>query len=150
MTSRPKLIALPHVDSFQLTPKLWLAVGLIAYNHHLMTLEPLQLLTARHAVQEDMHPTRIEAARRGLAVLVSTEGLTPATRYAVAEIARALLNPLGLLVSTHGGAPVPGKGHSTRYMLVEDFGSRMHLSMPEATPVPLVSRVAVVPTEVTA
>lgn len=109
MTQRHTLIALPKGPSLQLTPKLWVAVGLIAYNHYLMTLEPLQVLTPR------------DAGRPGLAAMLSTEGLAPVTRTAIAEIARALLAPLGLLVSTHGGKRVPGIGRTARYLLVEDL-----------------------------
>ena len=113
MTQRPKLIALPKGPSLDLTPKLWLALGLIAYNHYLMTLEPLQVLTPA------------DAGRPGLAAMLSTEGLTPVTRTAVAEIARTLLAPLGLLISTHGGKRVPGIGHTPRYILVEDLESEL-------------------------
>jgi hypothetical protein len=108
MTHRHKLIALPKGASLDLTPKLWLALGLIAYNHYLMTLEPLQVLTPG------------DAGRPGLAAMLSTEGLAPVTRTAVTEIARALLAPLGLAISAHGGKRVPGVGHTPHYILVED------------------------------
>ena len=108
MNRRHKFIALPKGPSLDLTPKLWLALGLIAYNHYLMPLEPLQVLTPG------------DAGRPGLAAMLSTEGLAPVTRTAVTEIARALLVPLGLAISTHGGKRVPGVGHTPHYILVED------------------------------
>lgn len=109
MTQRHQLIALPKGPRLHLTPKLWLALGLIAYNYHLMTLEPLQVLTPG------------DAGRPGLAVMLSTEGLAAVTRSAVTEIARALLAPLGILVSAHGGKRVPGVGPTAHYILVEDL-----------------------------
>src|SRR5438105_3327071 len=116
---RRRFIALPNDDTFHLTPKLWMAIGLIAYNYHLMTLEPLRILaTSRDA--RHVPPTRIEAAARGRAVMVSTEGLSPAARSAVSEIARTLLTPMGLHISTHGGWQLTGRRRSTRYLLVED------------------------------
>jgi hypothetical protein len=118
---RHKFIALPNDDTFHLTPKLWMAVGLIAYNYHLLTLEPLQILaTSRDA--RHVPPSRVEAAARGLAVMISTEGLAPATRTAISEIARTLLTPLGLQISTHGGWQITGRRRSTRYLLVQDAG----------------------------
>ncbi len=65
MTQRHQLIALPKGSSLDLTPKLWLALGLIAYNHYLMTREPLQVLSPG------------DAGRAGLAAMLSTEGLAP-------------------------------------------------------------------------
>lgn len=128
--SRRKFIALPNDDTFHLTPKLWMAVGLIAYNYHLMTLEPLQILAtspdARH-----IPPTRIEAAARGLAVMVSTEKLTPPIRSAITEISRTLLTPFGLEVSAHGGSPLPGAGRTTRYLLIEQVGDAEQFNTPE-------------------
>jgi hypothetical protein len=126
---RRKFITLPQDDAFILTPKLWVAVGLIAYNYHLMTLEPLQILATRNA--RNVPATRIEAAARGLAVMLSTEGLSPATRSAMSEIARTLLLPLGLQVSNHGGSPVPGVGRTARYLLVEDVGTSEAFAAPE-------------------
>src|SRR5437868_15276193 len=118
---RRRFIALPNDDTFHLTPKLWMAIGLIAYNYHLMTLEPLRILaTSRDA--RHVPPTRIEAAARGLAVMVSTEGLAPATRLAISEIARTLLTPLGLHISTHGVWQIPGRPRSTRSLRAEDAG----------------------------
>jgi len=134
LTHRRKFIALPHDDAFHLTPKLWMAVGLLAYNHHLMTLEPLQILaTSRDA--RHIPPTRVEAATRGLAVMVSTEGLSPSTRAALTEIARMLLVPFGLTISHHGGSPLPGAGRTTRYLLVEDVGTAENFNVPEVTPI---------------
>lgn len=138
---RRKFIALPHDDTFHLTPKLWLAVGLIAYNYHLMTLEPLQILaTSRDARHIPL--TRIGAAARGLAVLLSTEGLSPATRTAITQIARTLLLPLGLQISNHGGSPIPGHGHATRYLLVEDTGETEAFEFPEPAPVEPIKAIA--------
>ena len=108
MTHSRKLITLPKGPSLDLTPNLWLALGLIAYNFHLMTLEPLQVLAPA------------DAGRPGLAAMLSTEGLSPVTRTAVIEIARAFLTPLGLAISAHGGKRVPGIGHTPHYLLVED------------------------------
>ena len=134
MTHRRKFIALPHDDAFHLTPKLWMAVGLLAYNHHLMTLEPLQILaTSRDA--RHIPPTRVEAATRGLAVMVSTEGLSPSTRAALTESARMLLVPFGLTISHPGGSPLPGAGRTTRYLLVEDVGTAENFNVPEVTPI---------------
>jgi hypothetical protein len=107
MTQRPKLIALPQGPTPSLTPKLWLAIGLIAYNHHLMTLQPLRVLTPRGA------------GRRSPAALLSTEGLTLETRIAIREIARTLLAPLGLSVSTQRRTTAPG-ARAEHYILVED------------------------------
>ena len=118
MTQRHKLIALPKGRSLDLTPKLWLALGLIAYNHYLMTLEPLQVL----------NPT--DAGRPALSAMLSTEGLANVTRTAITEIARALLAPLGILVSTHGGKRVPGIGHTAHYILIEDAGGERQFEMP--------------------
>lgn len=129
---RRKFIALPNDDTFHLTPKLWMAVGLIASNYHLMTLEPLQILaTSRDA--RHIPPSRIEAAARGLAVMLSTEKLSPTVRSAIAEISRTLLSPFGLQVSAHGGSPLPGAGRTTRYLLIEDVGGSEQFAMPEVT-----------------
>ena len=131
---RRKFLALPNDNTFHLTPKLWMAVGLVAYNYHLMTLEPLQILaTSRDA--RHIPPTRIEAAARGLAVMVSTEKLSPTVRSAITEISRTLLHPFGLQISAHGGSPVPGAGRTTRYLLIEDVGGADHFAMPDPTPI---------------
>lgn len=134
MTHRRKFIALPNDDTFHLTPKLWMAVGLIAYNHHLMTLEPLQILaTSRDA--RHIPPSRVAAAAQGLAVMVSTEGLTHSTRASLTEIARMLLMPFGLTISHHGGSPLPGAGRTTRYLLVEDVAAAEIFAATEVTPI---------------
>ena len=132
---RRKFIALPNDDTFHLTPKLWMAVGLIAYNYHLMTLEPLEILTTSHDAHH-VPPTRTEAAARGLAVMVSTEKLSPPIRSALTEISRTLLVPFGLNISTHGGSPLPGSGRTKRYLLVEDVGGADHFALPELAPEP--------------
>ena len=130
---RRKFIALPNDDTFHLIPKLWMAVGLIAYNYHLMTLEPLQILaTSRDA--RHIPPARSEAAARGLAVMVSTENLTPPIRTAITKISRTLLVPFGLSISHHGGSPLPGAGRAKRYLLVEDVGGTDHFAIPELAP----------------
>ena len=134
MTHRNNLIALPKGPKLHLTPKLWVAVGLIAYNHYLMTLQPLEVLNP-HRLQEDT-PPRASIPRRGLAAMLSTEALTPVTRTAVVEIARALLAPLGLLISAHGGKRVPGIGHTAHYILVEDLEPDPLRAIPD----PLLSR----------
>jgi hypothetical protein len=132
MTHRRRFLALPNEDTFHLTPKLWMAVGLIAYNYHLMTLEPLQILaTSRDA--RHIPPTRVEAASRGLAAMLSTEGLSPATRAAITAIARLLLTPFGMHISHHGGSPLPGGGRTRRYLLIEDAGTSEHFALPEVT-----------------
>jgi len=131
---RRKFLTLPLDDAFALTPKLWMAVGLVAYNYHLMTLEPLQILaTSRDA--RHVPPTRIEAAARGLAVMVSTEKLSPTIRSAITEISRTLLTPFGVQVSAHGGSPLPGAGRTTRYLLIEDVGGDARFALPEPTPI---------------
>ena len=132
MTHRHNLIALPKGPKLHLTPKLWVAVGLIAYNHYLMTLEPLEVLNP-HRAQENP-PPRASALRQGLAAMLSTEALTPVTRTAVVEIARALLAPLGLLISSHGGKRVPGIGHTAHYILVEDLEPDPLRAIPDPLP----------------
>lgn len=127
---RRKFIALPNNEALHLTPKLWIAIGLIAYNYHLMTLEALQILTtSSHA--HHVPRARLEAATLGSAVMLSTEGLSPATRSAITEIARTLLMPLGMQVSNHGGSPIPGGGRTARYLLVEDVRSSENFSLPQ-------------------
>ena len=133
MTHRHNLIALPKGPKLHLTPKLWVAVGLIAYNHYLMTLEPLEVLNP-HRAQEDTPPPQASALRQGLAAMLSTEALTPVTRTAVVEIARALLTPLGLLISAHGGKRVPGIGHTVHYILVEDLDPDPLRAIPDPLP----------------
>jgi hypothetical protein len=125
---RRKFIALPNDEAFHLTPKLWMAVGLIAYNFHLLTLEPVQILTSREA--RHIPPARVEAAMRGLTVMLSTEGLAPAARSALTEIARTLLVPFGLSISQHGGSPIPGAGRTARYLLIADVTSGDELNPP--------------------
>jgi hypothetical protein len=130
---RRRFIALPNDDTFHLTPKLWMALGVIASNYHLLTLEPLQILaTSRDA--RHIPPTRAEAAARGLAVMISIEGLSPATLNAISEIARTLLTPLGLHISAHGGWQIAGRRRATRYLLVEDAGGKDQFAMPESRP----------------
>lgn len=128
-----KFIALPNDDTFHLTPKLWMAVGLVAYNYHLMTLQALQILSTTRDARH-VPTTRIESAARGLAVMLSTEGLSPATRNAITEIARTLLIPLGMCVSNHGGSPLPGCGRTARYLLIQDTGSSESFEIPETAP----------------
>lgn len=126
---RSKFIALPNDETFHLTPKLWMAVGLMAYNFHLLTLEPVQILsTSRDA--RHIPPARVEAAMKGLAVMLSTEGLAPATRSALTQIARTLLVPFGLSISQHGGSPIPGLGRTTRYLLIADVTPADELKVP--------------------
>lgn len=129
---RRKFIALPK-GNFELTPKLWIALGLIAYNYHLMTLQPLQVIATAHNFP-NVPRTRLETADRGRAVMLSTEGLSPATRAAISEIARTLLLPLGLTISNHGGSPVPGCGRTARYLLVEEVGASDCYDVPELGP----------------
>jgi hypothetical protein len=132
---RRKFIALPKADTFHLTPKLWMAVGLVAYNYHLLTLQPLQILsTSRNA--RHIPPGRVEAAAKGLAVMLSTEGLTPTTRTALIEIARTLLIPFGLSISQHGGSPIPGAGRTARYLLIADVTSDDELAAPLLLDIP--------------
>ena len=110
-----------------------MAVGLVAYNYHLMTLQALQILSTTRDARH-VPTTRIESAARGLAVMLSTEGLSPATRNAITEIARTLLIPLGMCVSNHGGSPLPGCGRTARYLLIQDTGSSEGFEIPETAP----------------
>lgn len=132
---RRKFIALPNDDRLQLTPKLWMAVGLIAYNYHLFTLEPLEILATPPGAPH-IPPARAEAATCGRAVMVSTDNLKPTIRSAITQISRTLLTPFGLTVSTHGGSPLPGAGRTPRYLLVEDHGSPEHSAKPELVSTP--------------
>lgn len=134
-----KFIALPADEAFRPTPKLWMAVGLMAYNFHLLSLKPVQILaTSRDA--RHIPIGRAASVARGRAVMLSTEGLTPNTRTALTEIGRTLLTPFGLSVSHHGGAPLPGSGHTTRYLLIEDHSGNDQL---EEFPTPTVPTKAI-------
>jgi hypothetical protein len=126
-----ELIRMPADDDFALTPKIWLALGLLSFNHQLLTLHPLQVLTPNE-VRVGMNPERREAIRKGLAVLVDTERMTHDSRTAFIQIARHLLEPIGLLITQHGAPPLPPEGaHERHYIAVSDAGGTQAFHLAE-------------------
>jgi hypothetical protein len=125
-----KLVVIPKTEGYALTPKLWLAVGLLAYNHHLLTLRPLELLTPDQ-VGPGLKDTRHEELRRGLAILASVERMSGTSRSAFVTIARQLLVPIGVNISLHGNVPIAGEGHSPRYVYLVDTGGQERFQLPE-------------------
>jgi hypothetical protein len=111
-TTTPRLINLPADKGIALTPPLWLALGVVSYNHALLAQQPLRVL-APAELTDNLSPERYKALEEGKAAIADTSPLAPSTLIAAVRIAKALLEPLHITVT------MLGNEQSRRYLLLE-------------------------------
>jgi hypothetical protein len=122
-----KLIALPKDEAYSITPKLWLALGLMAYNHQLLTLRPLEILTPAQ-VEAAFPSDHREAVERGLATIVCVDHMSADQRSAFVQIARELLATIG--VDVYDNTRKVANDASPRYVTIIENGEGEPLHMP--------------------
>ena len=119
-----QLIQIEKNSDISLGPALWLAVGVVAYNHALLAQKPIRIVSPE-ALVVALEPGRLESLRRGQAVFVEVTALSATSLMAVQKISRALLEPLNFRVSLHGGQ------HTRKYLLLEQTAGIVGIAMPE-------------------
>lgn len=115
------LIAFPAEEEIALTPALWLACGVVAYNFALLARCPMRILAAREI--PSITDVRAESVRRGLSTAIDATPLLPSVRSATLQICRTLLAPLHFAITFHPRAKRP-------YLLIEYLGG-LELPLPD-------------------
>jgi hypothetical protein len=110
-----QLLKFPAQKEIALTPPLWLALGVLSYNHALLAKAPLRIL-APAELADNLSEARTQALEQGRAALADTSTLAPSALIAAVRIAKALLEPLQITVT------LLGNQHTRRYMLLEFHG----------------------------
>jgi hypothetical protein len=104
---------------FALTPKLWLALGIVTMIHRLVGQGPAQIDGNRKATS--ITNAEAQQLEKGMAAAVDTKGMrnrAGAAQYALAAVARVMLNPLGIEVTMR----TTGEDAERPYMLITDQG----------------------------
>jgi len=134
-----QLLKFPAQKEIALSPAIWLALGVLSYNHALLAKAPLRILAPAEIIA-DIDASKREALEDGSAAIADANALAPSSLNAALRISRALLAPLRvsvtllhasetrqyLLVEFHGGEPshCPNPTRSKpRILPVHDFPS---------------------------
>ncbi len=110
-----QLLKFPAEKEIALTPPLWLALGVLSYNHALLAKEPLRIL-APGELTGSLAEEKWKALEAGRAAIADAGRLAPSSLIASARIAKALLEPLQITVT------LLGNEHCRRYLLLEFHG----------------------------
>ena len=107
-----QLLKFPAQKDIALSPAIWLAIGVVSYNHALLAKAPLRILAPGELVV-DLTPTRWKALEEGRAALADATALSPSSLNAAVRITRTLLEPL------HVAVTLLGDDHTRKYILLE-------------------------------
>lgn len=129
-----QLVKFPAQKEIALSPAIWLALGVLSYNHALLAKAPLRIL-APAEVTADLHASKCEALQAGSAAIADASALSPSSLNAALRISRALLEPLQVSVSLLRSEP-------TRHYLMIEF----HGGEPSHNPNPTGGKPRILPT----
>ena len=85
-----------------LTPAIWLALGVVSYNHALLAKAPLRILAPGELAINNLTPQRWQALEEGHAAIADATALSASTLNAAIRITRTLLEPLHVSVTLLG------------------------------------------------
>jgi len=111
-----QLLKFPAQKDIALTPAIWLALGVVSYNHALLAKEPLRILAPGEVALNDLTPDRWKALEEGLAAIADATALAPSSLNAAIRITRTLLEPL------HVSVTLLGSEATRKYLLLEFHG----------------------------
>lgn len=118
-----RLIIFPKAEEVALSPQLWLALGLVSYNHALLEQRPLRVM-GREQMDEYTIPGRPEQAEmQGNAVFCDLTAARSTTVSCVVSISRALLAPYGISVRKL-------ENDRKRFVLLQVRESRGEINLP--------------------
>jgi hypothetical protein len=107
-----QLLKFPAQKAIALTPAIWLALGVVSYNHALLAKAPLRIL-APGELADNLSPERWQALEAGHAAIADATALSPSSLNAAVRITRTLLEPLSVTVTLLGSEP------TRKYLLLE-------------------------------
>ncbi len=99
-----------------LTPAIWLALGVVSYNHALLAKAPLRILAPGELSIDNLTAGRWQALQDGLAAIADATALPASSLNAAIRITRTLLEPLNVSVAPLGSEP------TRKYLLLEFHG----------------------------
>jgi hypothetical protein len=121
-SSQAQLLKFPAQKDIALTPAIWLALGVVSYNHALLAKAPLRILAPGELIA-DLDREKLEALEAGLAAIADATALTASSLNAAIRITRTLLEPLHVTVT------LLGTEASRKYLLIEFNGLQAHKSL---------------------
>ena len=107
-----QLLKFPAQKAIALTPAIWLALGVVSYNHALLAKAPLRIL-APGELADNLSPERWQALEAGHAAIADATALSASSLNAAVRITRTLLEPLHVTVT------LLGTEDARRYLLLE-------------------------------
>ena len=113
-----QLLKFPAQKAIALTPAIWLALGVVSYNHALLAKAPLRIL-APGELADNLSPERWQALEAGHAAVADATALSPSSLNAAVRITRTLLEPLSVTVTLLGSEP------TRKYLLLEFHGGEV-------------------------
>ena len=124
-----QLLKFPAQKDIALTPALWLALGVVSYNHALLAKAPLRILAPGELSLENLTAGRWQALQEGLAAIADATALSASSLNAAIRITRTLLEPLHVTVTLLGSEP------ARKYLLLEFHGGEVSksLNLPEGS-----------------
>lgn len=122
-----QLLSFPAQKDIALSPAIWLAIGVVSYNHALLAKAPLRILAPGELVA-NLTPSRWKALEEGRAAIADATALSPSSLNATVRITRTLLEPLRVTVT------LLGDDHTRKYILLEFHGEvSKPLDLPEGS-----------------
>ena len=118
-----QLLKFPEQKDIALTPAIWLAIGVVSYNHALLAKAPLRILAPGELALDDLTPHRWQALEEGLAAIADATALSPSSLNAAIRITRTLLEPLHVTVTLLGSEA------TRKYLLLEFHGGEVSKSL---------------------
>ena len=109
----------PTQKDIALTPAIWLALGVVSYNHALLAKAPLRILAPGELTLDNLTPQRWQALQEGLAAIADATALSPSSLNAAIRITRTLLEPLHVTVTLLGSEA------TRKYLLLEFHGGEV-------------------------
>ena len=124
-----QLLKFPTQKEIALSPAIWLAIGVLSYNHAILAKAPLRIIAPSDIVA-DLHVSKWQALEAGSAALADANALAPSSLNATLRICRALLEPLQVTVNLLGTAP------PRQYLMLEFHGGEISSSfnLPDTKP----------------
>lgn len=124
-----QLLKFPTQNEIALSPAIWLALGVLSYNHALLAKAPLRII-APSELTSDLHASKWQALEAGSAAIADASSLPPSTLNAALRICRALLEPLQVTVT------LLGTPQNRQYLLLEFHGGEIsrNLNLPDTKP----------------
>ncbi len=124
-----QLLKFPTQKEIALSPAIWLALGVLSYNHALLAKAPLRIIAPSEIIA-DLHASKWQALEAGSAAIADATALAPSSLNAALRICRALLEPLQVSVTLLGTA------QTRQYLILEFHGGELSstLNLPDTKP----------------